>query len=585
MGKLSWQASPGWSLVGSYLEEDASADREFGNQFRAEEATALLEYGPSNASLQLTGILSSSLVWSLQLSELDAPVVNIPFSRDFTTIGHLNYVTGERYGNAGAQFYNDWGRQEARTDLGWFVPEARGSHDIQVGLRYAELDFGRSQCFNGSGRACTVGDEGFVFWDSVDASGANRPDEMDIEIAAGRQGVTGSQASAWLSDAWRLRPDLTLHLGLRWDESEQQHDFGDRSIEFGELQPRLGVAWDVRGNGRNILRASWGRYMHPSALAIGDFFLSDRVNQREIWVSCSTWISSDPSVCQAFAEENGVGYRTDPESWDPAGWWLWNPISQDAGGGVAPDLDPMTVDHLVLAFERELFRRTSLELSFIQKDFRDLIEDTCIGNYPVPSADADCSAFILANLEEAQRDYQAWTLRFESRALDRLHAIASWVWADSQGSVDGFVIDWDLDKFPELFENRYGYLRDHGHRIKINGFVELPWDLLLGLAGYWSSELRWTPQRPFRGFGGSIYTEPRGSRKEDGLYGLDLQLSKGIRIGRTRLQLIGTVYNSLDSEQPTSFCTNVTGCGDFELGDPLDWQRPRSYEIGLRVDF
>ncbi len=115
---------------------------------------------------------------------------------------------------------------------------------------------------------------------------------------------------------------------------------------------------------------------------------------------------------------------------------------------------------------------------------------------------------------------------------------------------------------------------------------DLPWGLLLAAGGNWSSELRWTPAENQRGVAGPIFVESRGNRKEDGLYNLDLQLSKGFQLGRTRLQLIGTVYNATDAQRPTRFCSNVAGCGGgFELGEPIDWQRPRSYEIGMRVDF
>ena len=82
-----------------------------------------------------------------------------------------------------------------------------------------------------------------------------------------------------------------------------------------------------------------------------------------------------------------------------------------------------------------------------------------------------------------------------------------------------------------------------------------------------------------------MLVEPRGSRKEDGIYRLDLQLGKGFDLGPTRLRLFGTVYNVLDSENPHKVCENVTGCGDFEMGDATSWQWPRRYELGVRVEF
>ena len=86
--------------------------------------------------------------------------------------------------------------------------------------------------------------------------------------------------------------------------------------------------------------------------------------------------------------------------------------------------------------------------------------------------------------------------------------------------------------------------------------------------------------------GGVMFLEPRGSRDAFSAYNLDLQLSKGFKIGnRVRLVAIGSVYNTFSTENGTAVCSLVSGCGSFEVGEALSWTLPRRYELGFRVEF
>ena len=86
-----------------------------------------------------------------------------------------------------------------------------------------------------------------------------------------------------------------------------------------------------------------------------------------------------------------------------------------------------------------------------------------------------------------------------------------------------------------------------------------------------------------------LFVERRGSRQGNETYQLDLQLAKAFAVGGVDLSLIGSVFNVLDTERPTRRCEDVSGCavGDdvVGLGDPIVWQRPRSYQAGVRVVF
>jgi hypothetical protein len=113
--------------------------------------------------------------------------------------------------------------------------------------------------------------------------------------------------------------------------------------------------------------------------------------------------------------------------------------------------------------------------------------------------------------------------------------------------------------------------------------------------GSWSSPFTWTPFEEYsdnpRVSYGEHYLEPRGNRDANSSYQLDLQLAKGFTVGPVRLALIGSAMNVFSDERPTAVCQHISGCGFEEdgspitMGDPTDWQTPRRYELGFRVEF
>ncbi|MGH9903094.1 MAG: TonB-dependent receptor, partial [Pyrinomonadaceae bacterium] len=100
------------------------------------------------------------------------------------------------------------------------------------------------------------------------------------------QGSASSQNQAfYIQDSWQPTQRLSLNLGIR-TEREEAPSFtpGNESIVFGfgdKLAPRLGAAYDLTGDGRTKLFASYGwfydrfKYELPRGSFGGDFFRND----------------------------------------------------------------------------------------------------------------------------------------------------------------------------------------------------------------------------------------------------------------------------------------------------------------------
>ncbi len=593
--KLTWQINPAWRGAATYFGNRATFENLNASRWTMPEAASIVERSPDHLSIGIDGMLSHALLWTSRIGYDRAGYERQPMSGDLETISHFNVVTRVSSENYRGQEWDDSERVQIATDLTWFLNGTGGSHELKIGLEMTDTNETISLCSTGTadGVRCSTDVSGYEFADTV-VNGEVSPLWLWEQHNAGPQDTRGLLWVGYIQDAWRPMANLTIKAGVRFDSITYDMERTGTSVTMDRWQPRLGLAWDIGGNTNNVLRASAGRYMDPATMNLPWFGVQKFTDYR--WWSCSAVAGSygfDPSLCAAVAADFGWWYReTDPANWDPYGWAL-DP-GNDIFGGVDQFLDPglesAYSDQFILGFERTLWPRSSLEASLVFKRTRGLFEDTCNGNLPEPQPDAECSAYIATNLPQLERDYRALILRMETRALDWLTVLASYTLSESKGNHDslGFQYDWDF--YPWHWENRSGYMSNHyRHHVKLNGYVLLPLDFTIAFNAGWRSPFKWTPELtrddiPEMGYG-RLFTEPRGEREGSSDTWLDLQFSKGFRIGPTHLDLIVSVLNALSKEEVTGVCELETGCGDFQLGEPTDWDTPRAWEVGLRLTF
>jgi hypothetical protein len=97
--------------------------------------------------------------------------------------------------------------------------------------------------------------------------------------AAGASDINNEEFSLFIQDRWRLSQELTINYGLRWDAQVMPDTVDPKTTAYAaflndpafpsdgtipdqwkEFQPRLGLAWDVKGNGKSVFRANAGIY-------------------------------------------------------------------------------------------------------------------------------------------------------------------------------------------------------------------------------------------------------------------------------------------------------------------------------------
>jgi outer membrane receptor for ferrienterochelin and colicin len=123
--------------------------------------------------------------------------------------------------------------------------------------------------------------------------------------AAGFSDITNEDPALFAQDKWQIRPNFTATYGLRWEAqifpkpvvAPAQTAYGiflndprfpsDGTLPSPkkEFQPRVGFAWDLRSNGKSVLRANYGvYYARQNMLSQVGSITTNGVQQQTIFV-------------------------------------------------------------------------------------------------------------------------------------------------------------------------------------------------------------------------------------------------------------------------------------------------------------
>ena len=166
-----------------------------------------------------------------------------------------------------------------------------GNHGLKFGVNYINTKLGGFFLFGANGYQITFFDDPLTIRNNLNGrypNGFATPGAIaQIDFSAG-DGDTSQptihQLAFYVQDDWRVTPRLTLNLGLRWDANinmlidQTQNrtmqilsrlneeraraitsdDLSRTTPSYAEFQPRIGFAYDVRGDGRTVVRGGYG---------------------------------------------------------------------------------------------------------------------------------------------------------------------------------------------------------------------------------------------------------------------------------------------------------------------------------------
>jgi hypothetical protein len=436
------------------------------------------------------------------------------------------------------------------------------------------------------------------------------------------------QYSAYAQDDLLISDRLTLNVGLRYDYWDG-YDLDQRSNPIwqtlssqtryneyylrdfqggkgGQLEndddnfgPRLGFTYDLKGDGRRLLRGGAGRYY--------DFPYTNATI-----LFPATAVQSNYGV--VYNVNNPAGIRNPDGTLFRPGQPL--PPNQLPGAAIpppneiaSPTLATPYSDQISLGFSWQATNWLGLNFEVVSIDYRD-IPFRFRANPIDPATGArrfpDFGNFRLW-YGNGKADYQGANISFRARATSKLELQGFYTYSEIEGNVlagaDEFRLtnighqpdlragrDVSFNTFDPLCGACFGPLNtDARHRVTLSAVYQGPWGInASGMYRYRSAQ----PYTVFTtandlnrdGFrfdllpGGRVNSERGASFSQ-----LDVRLAKEFTFGPVGLELIGEVFNVFNEENPAGF----TASGDptvYAGSDPLQPEQ-RLAQLGLRVSF
>ncbi len=478
-----------------------------------------------------------------------------------------------------------------------------GGHTLRLGLDGSRLEFRNASC-----RFCG----GSYAFSSFDDFLAEEPTQYTQAFSTvdGAVSYDSELLALYASEEWRLREDLTLEFGLRYERQDNPRPGTSNPLvpltaqipDDEDLAPRVGFAWDPAGDGRSVVRGGAGLFLDPTpSLFVGTALLTNgvllsRVTLRSDAPGFPEFPAriEDPSGLPAIAPDI---YVFDPSFENPETLRLSLGYERQIGGGftVGAEVTWSETDHL----ERK-------------KDIN--LDPTPIGFLPDGRPIYDGGAElderfgkIIQFVSDVEARYFGISLTARRRFAGRWQFDGSYTYAESRDqdtnerSISPVAEGWPEDHF-DLDNDRGWSDYDVRNRLVLSGTYLAPHAIDIAVIFRYRDALPLNSldSRDLNGDGffrdrpgpdpalGLAEHLGRNSFRGASFSSLDVRLSKRFRLaGRHEIELIGEAFNLLDEDNFSTFDVRFADGGELNpaFGEPIAALPPQSFQLGARYRF
>jgi len=272
-GKLTGQITPKHTIIASYLKiQSQTAGDRFQNAIYDLESTSTRSDPESLKSLHYNGIITSNLLIEGQYSKRDQAFVGS--GAKFTDLIKGTLLLDRNNGNArfnsptfcGVCDTETRNNNEYLVKANYFLnTRALGAHNFVAGIdRFEEQRYANNHQ-SGSDFRIFVTQAKYangtiypVITPSNATGGGSFIRWTPIFVGANESNLRTD--SLFINDKWDFNNHLTVNLGARYDKNDSVDGSGNTTSKDSRITPRLGVYYDVKGDGRHRVSASYGEY-------------------------------------------------------------------------------------------------------------------------------------------------------------------------------------------------------------------------------------------------------------------------------------------------------------------------------------
>ena len=243
--------------------------------------------------------------------------------------------------------------------------------------------------------------------------------------------------SIFVNDKWDLGSKWSFNLGLRYDKNDGKDSGGKQISDDSNISPRLGVIYDINGDGRFRVNASYSMYVSRIQETIGGGAGAGNP-------SYFTYYYDGPQLGGRGSGMGSFDVLTEMFRWFFANGGL-SPDNPTFGGARVPGantrldgtLESPNVQEFTLGFGTQIGSKGFVRFDFIDKDWSDFYSDETSPNDQVDVEGQILDFHTITNNNDVTKTYQAVSVQANYRLTDRFNVGGNYTWSEQKGNDTG----------------------------------------------------------------------------------------------------------------------------------------------------